>query len=378
MTESTGPLAGLRIIEIKGIGPGPYAGMLLADMGAEVIVVERSSQPSGIGLPSAQDIHSRGKRSIALNLKSAAGQAVLMELVDRADGLFEGFRPGVAEKLGFGPEACLARNPKLVYGRMTGWGQSGPLAERAGHDINYIGLSGALAAMGPADKPSLPLNLVGDYAGGSLFLVLGMLAALLQAQKTGRGQVVDAAITDGTASLMSLFYSLYHAGLWQNRRASNFLDGAAHFYDTYETADGKFMAVGPIEPQFYQQLLQLTGLNGESQLPQDWSANKAQLARVFKQKSRAHWTAVFAQTDACVTPVLDFVEAAEHPQHRARASLQQVDGILQPGPAPRFQGLDPAVNRRRPREGQDSEALLRDLGYSAEQIADLKAQGALS
>ena len=378
MTDSSGPLSGLRIIEIKGIGPGPYAGMLLADMGAEVIVVERSSRASGIGLPSAHDIHSRGKKSIALNLKSAEGLAVLMQLVETADALFEGFRPGVAEKLGFGPADCHSHNPKLVYGRMTGWGQTGPLAARAGHDINYIGLSGALAAMGPAHKPSLPLNLVGDYAGGSLFLVMGMLAALLEVPRTGVGRVVDAAITDGTASLMGLFYGLHHLGLWQNQRAVNLLDGAAHFYDTYETADGKFMAVGPIEPAFYQQLLDLTGLDCASQMPEDWVANKAQLADFFRQKTRDQWAQLFEQTDACVTPVLDFIEAAEHPHQQARGAIQTVDGVLQPGPAPRFDSQYPDINSHRPSEGQDTAVLLQELGYSGEHIAQLKAQGVLT
>jgi alpha-methylacyl-CoA racemase len=258
-----GPLAGIKVIELKGIGPGPYAGMLLADMGAEVIVVERSRQPNGIASAAAKDINSRGKKSIALNLKNQQGVETLLKLGESADMLLEGFRPGVAEKLGIGPDVCHARNPGLIFGRITGWGQTGPLSKVAGHDINYISIAGALGSIGTEEKPIAPLNLVGDYAGGSLFLVMGMLAALNERNQSGKGQVIDAAITEGTASLMSVFYSLHNMGQWTTDRASNLLDGGAHFYDTYETADNKFVSIGPIEPQFYQLLIETIELETE-------------------------------------------------------------------------------------------------------------------
>lgn len=376
-----GPLAGLKIIEMKGIGPGPYAGMLLADLGAEVVVVERSSQPSGIALPSALDVNARGKKSIALNLKTPAGLQALLRLVKQADALFEGFRPGVAERLGFGPDVCLAQNPKLVYGRMTGWGQTGPLAHTAGHDINYIALSGALAAIGGVDKPTVPLNLIGDYAGGSLFLVMGMLAALLETGKSGRGQVVDAAITDGSASLMSLFYTLGNLGAWQPKRASNFLDGAAHFYDTYTTADGLSVALGAIEPAFYQTLLDKLGLAAEDlpdqNNPANWPALKARFSAVIKTKTRAQWCKVFENSDACFAPVLDYTEAPQHPHHIARETFIDIGGTTQPAPAPRFsrsQCPTPAPPRA---EGADTETLLREWGVSPDEILRFKREGGL-
>lgn len=379
--KKAGPLAGIRILELKGIGPGPYAGMLLADLGAEVIVIERASKATGIGLPSSHDVHSRGKRSIALDLKKPAGRELLFELVGKSDALIEGFRPGVAERLGCGPEDCWQYNPGLVYGRVTGWGQTGPLAHTAGHDINYIGLTGALAAMGDKQKPALPLNLVGDYAGGSLFLVMGVLAALLEAQKTGKGQVVDAAITDGVASMMSLFSSFNALGLWQPERAANLLDGAAHFYDTYATADGKFMAVGPIEPQFYQQFLAILAIEDaelESQQPADWAANKRRLQQVFLRRTQAEWAQAFDGTDACVTPVLDMAEAAAHPHNQARSAYVTAGGISQPGIAPKFSGHPLDVSDRRPKEGADTRALMASLGYDEAAIGRLIEQGVLT
>lgn len=382
MTDNkAGPLAGIRILELKGIGPGPYAGMLLADLGAEVIVVERASKATGIGLPSAHDVHSRGKRSIALDLKNPAGRKLLFELVATSDALIEGFRPGVAERLGCGPEDCWQVNPSLVYGRVTGWGQSGPLAHTAGHDINYIGLTGALAAMGDKQKPALPLNLVGDYAGGSLFLVMGVLAALLEAQKTGKGQVVDAAITDGVASMMSLFSSFNALGLWNPERAANLLDGAAHFYDTYETADGKFMAVGPIEPQFYQEFLAVLAIEEpslQSQQPTDWAVNKSQLQQIFLRRTQSEWTQVFDGSDACVTPVLGMTEAAAHPHNQARKAYVEAGGILQPGIAPKFSDHQIDVCGRRPSEGADTRALMASLGYDEAAIDQLIADGILT
>lgn len=376
---TAGPLTGYRIIELKGIGPGPYAGMLMADMGAEVVVIERSNHPSSISLPSAQDIHSRGKKSIALNLKCEQGREVFFRLVASSQGLLEGFRPGVAERLGIAPADCWAYNSALVYGRITGWGQTGPMAQRAGHDINYLGLSGVLAAIGPTSKPAIPLNLIGDYAGGSLFLVMGMLAAMLSAQRSGKGQVVDAAITDGCASLMSLIYSFDALGLWSVNRAENLLDGAAHFYDCYQTADAKFMAVGPIEPQFYQQFLALLGLETSpslcSQQPDDWAANKALIEQAFKTKTQNQWCEIFAGTDACVSPVLDYREAWQHPHHRARQTFQTAGNIMQPGPAPRFEGVSGNVNGHRPAEGEDGKQVLAELGYGERAIETLLQQG---
>ena len=281
---------------MKSIGPGPYAGMLLADLGAEVIVVERPAMPQGIGLPPHLDVHSRGKKSIVLDLKSEEGLAALLDLVETADILFEGNRPGVAERLGFGPDTCHERNPKLIYGRVTGWGQSGPLAHTAGHDINYISLTGALAAIGSPEKPVPPLNLVGDYAGGSLFLVTGLLAALIEARESGKGQVVDAAITDGAASLMSLFHGMDAMGLWTNRRCANLLDGAAYFYDVYETADAKFVSIGPIEPKFCELLIEKACLDPElfkhQNDPAQWPALKEGLREIFKSRSRDEWCAL--------------------------------------------------------------------------------------
>ena len=376
-----GPLAGVKIIEMKGIGPGPYAGMLFADLGAEVIVVERSRKPSGIALPSSSDVHSRGKKSIALNLKSAAGVEALMRLIEGADMFFEGYRPGVAERLGFGPEACLARNPKLIYGRMTGWGQTGPLAKSAGHDINYIAIAGALAAIGGEDKPVPPLNLVGDFAAGSLFLVMGMLAALFEAQKSAKGQVIDAAISDGTANLMSMFYSYHALGAWSTKRNNNMFDGAAHFYDSYETSDAKFIAIGSIEPQFYALLLQTAGLDKEvfaEQMNQHkWPELKAQLVEVFKTKTRDQWCDLMEGTDICFAPVLDFTEAPRHRHNVARKAFVEINGLTQPAPAPVFSRSVCDTPTAGHDEGSDTEQVLADWGFSDEAVAKLKSEGAL-
>ena len=377
-----GPLAGIKVIEMKGIGPAPYAGMLLADMGAEVIVVERSSKPTGIGLPSANDIHSRGKKSIAINLKSPEGLQVLLKLVTRADVLIEGFRPGVAERLGFGPDECLSLNPKLVYGRLTGWGQTGPLASAAGHDINFIALTGALAAIGGKDKPMPPLNLVGDFAGGSLFLIVGILAALLASRQSGRGQVVDAAITDGAASLMSMFYGFAKLGLWSVNRHANLLDGAAYHYDVYETADGKWVSIGPLEPQFYALLVDLAGLDpavfGRQAEADQWPALKERLAGVFKTRTRHGWCELLEGTDACFAPVLDYNEAPGHAHNKARETYINVDGVVQPAPAPRFSRTGCEVPHAPHAEGTDSDEVLKDWGFGADDIAELRRKGALS
>lgn len=377
-----GPLAGFKIIEMKGLGPGPYAGMLLADMGAEVIVVERSSKPSGIAPPPAIDCNSRGKKSIALNLKTDEGIEALMRLVESADALFEGFRPGVAERLGFGPEACMARNPKLVYGRITGWGQTGPLSQVAGHDINYISITGSLAAIGSKEKPEVPLNLVGDYAGGSLFLVMGMLAALLEAQKSGKGQVIDAAITDGSASVMSLFYTMTATGEWDNLRQYNMLDGGAHYYDTYETADNKFVSIGSIEPQFYALLIEKAGLDPEEfKAQQDktgWADLKAKLRAVMKGKTRDEWCAIMEGTDVCFAPVLDYMEAPEHPHNKARNTYITLNGMVQPAPAPRFSRTEAEVSSAPHEPGSDTEAVLLACGYGEQDIVVLREKGVLT
>lgn len=376
-----GPLAGIKVIELKGIGPGPYAGMLLADMGAEVIVVERSRQPNGIANSSEKDINSRGKKSIALNLKHAQGVETLLKLVETADMLIEGFRPGVVEKLGVGPEACHARNPGLIFGRLTGWGQTGPLSKVAGHDINYISIAGALGSIGTKDKPVPPLNLVGDYAGGSLFLVMGMLAALNERNQSGKGQVIDAAITEGTANLMSIFYSLHNSGQWTPNRASNLLDGGAHFYDTYETADGKFVSIGSIEPQFYQLLIEKTGLDPEQFGDQNntslWPELKTALEEVFKTKTRDQWCELLEGTDACFAPVLDFLEAPKHPHNIARSTFIEIDGTVQPGMAPKFSRSECATPATPKAEGIDTESVLKELGLSDDDIQQLLTSGAV-
>lgn len=380
-----GPLSGIKVIELKGIGPGPYAGMLLADMGAEVIVVERSRQANGIAGAAEKDINSRGKKSIALNLKNPQGVEILLKLVETADMLIEGFRPGVVEKLGVGPEACHARNPGLIFGRLTGWGQTGPLAKVAGHDINYISIAGALASMGGQDKPIPPLNLVGDYAGGSLFLVMGMLAALNERNQSGKGQVIDAAVTDGTANLMSVLYSLHNMGQWTPDRASNLLDGGAHFYGAYETADGKFVSIGSIEPQFYQLLIEKAQLNpeqfgqqpGEQMNSSRWPELKKTLEEVFKTKTRDQWCDLLEGTDACFAPVLDFLEAPQHPHNKARSTFIDIDGTVQPGIAPKFSRSECATPATPKAEGADTESVLKNLGLSGDDIQQLLTSGAI-
>jgi len=377
-----GPLSGIRVIEMKGIGPGPYAGQLLADMGADVIVVERSTEPSSIALASAQDVNSRGKRSIVLELKHPEALDVLLKLVESADVFFEGYRPGVAERLGFGPDVCFERNPKLVYGRLTGWGRGGPLSNAAGHDINYISLTGALAAIGGKEKPVPPLNLVGDYAGGSLFLVMGILAALVEVGQSGRGQVVDAAITDGAASLMSAYHGWDKAGLWNSQRHCNFLDGASYYYDVYETADGKFVSIAPLEPQFYRVLVEQAGLDeaafGAQAGPERWPELKAELVRLFKTRTRSEWCDLLEGTDACFAPVLDYREAPEHPHNRARTTYLDVGGTVQPAPAPRFSRTGCGTPSMPHGEGADTGAVLTEAGYSDEEIQLLRVRGVIA
>ncbi len=324
-----GPLEGIRIVEFTGIGPAPFCAMVLADLGAQVIRIDRPGAARNHG-----DVLHRSRPCIALDLKNPADVARAMRLIEKADALIEGFRPGVMERLQLGPNECLARNPKLVYGRMTGWGQAGPLADTAGHDINYIALSGALHAMGRKDvPPAPPLNLVGDFGGGGMLLAVGILAGVIEAQRSGKGQVVDAAMTDGASLLMAIIYGMRAAGAWKNERASNLLDGAAPFYDTYACADGKFLAVGAIEPQFYALLLEKIGL---ADSPASWPEKKKQFAEIFRQKTRDEWCALLEGTDACVAPVLDLDEAPRHPHNVARQTFVEVDGVVQPAPAPRF------------------------------------------
>ena len=336
----TGPLDGLRIVELAGIGPVPFAGMMLADHGAEVIRVERPG-----AAPSAGDPLLRSRTAINLDLKSADGGAELRALCKSADGLIEGFRPGVMERLGVGPEVLLRDNPNLVYGRMTGWGQDGPLAQTAGHDINFIALSGTLGALGRAgDKPTPPINLVGDFGGGGMLLAFGMVSALLAVKSGGSGQVVDCAMTDGSALLMAMMWGFRAQGRWADQRGTNVIDTGAPFYDTYETADGLFVAVGAIEPQFYAELRRVLGIAGDARFdaqfdPTQWCAQKAELAKLFKARTRDEWVALFDQAEACVTPVLSMAEALENPHNRSRGTFVTIDGVPQPAPAPRFTPL---------------------------------------
>ena len=357
-----GPLNGLKIIEVSAIGPGPFCGMMLADMGADVVCVERSGKPV---LTPETDASRRGKRSVILDLKSPEGRETFLRLVENTDALFEGFRPGVMEKLGLGPDDCMALNPRLVYGRMTGWGQTGPLSRVAGHDINYISLTGSLHAIGRSgEKPVPPLNLVGDFGGGAMFLAYGMVCALLEVQKSGKGQVVDAAITDGSALLMTLIHSFYAQSQWNPQRGSNLLDGGAHFYDVYETRDGKYVSIGSLEPQFYALLIEKAGLNqdefSEQHNPGKWSELKGKLEVVFKSRSRDEWCELMEGTDVCFAPVLDINEAPNHPHNRARETYIQVGGMTQPAPAPRFSRTRPAVTHAPHDPGSDLQAVLKD------------------
>jgi alpha-methylacyl-CoA racemase len=360
----SGPLNGLRVVELAGIGPGPHAAMLLADLGADVVRVERPS--GGLDISGGRPDHLlRGRRSVAANLKTDEGREVVLRLVTKADVLLEGLRPGVAERLGVGPEHCHAVNPGLVYGRMTGWGQDGPLAQRAGHDINYISLTGALHALGRAgERPAPPLNLVGDFGGGSMFLVTGVLAALWERQRSGRGQVVDAAMVDGTSALLQMTWALRGAGAWTDERAVNLLDGGAPFYDTYTCADGRWVAIGALEPQFYAALLTGLGLDGEdlpAQLDRSgWPKLRARFTQVFVTRTRDEWAEIFAGTDACVTPVLAFDEVASHPHLAARETIITVDGVPQAAPAPRFSRTVPGTPTPPPKPGGDAEAVLAD------------------
>ncbi|MET7683489.1 CaiB/BaiF CoA-transferase family protein [Streptomyces sp. NPDC005423] len=362
-TPGHGPLTGVRVVELAGIGPGPFAAMLLADLGADVVRVDRPGGP-GLGIDPAHDITNRNKRSVLVDLKSPDGPARVLDLAERADILVEGYRPGVAERLGVGPSESLARNPALVYGRMTGWGQDGPLAQRAGHDIGYIAVTGTLGMIGPPDgPPAFPANLLGDYAGGSLYLVVGVLAALHHARATGTGQVVDAAIVDGTAHLSAMIHGMLSAGGWQDRRGANLLDGGCPYYGTYETADGAHMAVGALEPRFYAEFLDLLGLPEHASARTDisrWEELRAAVTARFRSRTRAEWTAVFDGSDACVAPVLSLREAPHHPHLAARGTFTDHAGITQPAPAPRFSATATSVRGGPALPGTDTAGVARD------------------
>ncbi|MFJ7339847.1 CaiB/BaiF CoA transferase family protein [Streptomyces sp. NPDC101110] len=362
-TPGHGPLTGVRVVELAGIGPGPFAAMLLADLGADVVRVDRPGGP-GLAIDPAYDITNRNKRSVVVDLKAPDGPERVLDLVARADVLVEGYRPGVAERLGVGPGDCHARNPRLVYGRMTGWGQDGPLARRAGHDIAYIAPTGALGMIGrPGEAPPAPANLLGDYAGGSLYLVVGVLAALHHARAGGTGQVVDAAIVDGTAHLATMIHGMLAAGGWQDRRGANLLDGGCPYYGTYETADGRYMAVGALEPQFYAEFLGLLGVGHRADARKDvtrWDELREEIAARFKTRTRDEWTAVFDGSDACVAPVLSLREAPHHPHLAARGTFTDHGGITQPAPAPRFSATPTTVRTGPARPGADTADVARD------------------
>jgi alpha-methylacyl-CoA racemase len=378
---SKGPLSGYTVIELAGIGPGPFCGMMLADMGARVIRVDRAQNVHG-GDPASPPtgVLERGRESIGVDLKSPDGVETVLKLIEKADVLFEGFRPGVTERMGLGPDVCLARNPKLVYGRMTGWGQDGPYAQAAGHDINYIALAGALHPIGNAGgKPVPPLNLVGDFGGGGMLLAFGIACALLEAAKSGKGQVVDAAMVDGAAILTAMFYGM--RGFHTTERGTNLLDTGAHFYDTYETKDGEYISVGSIEPQFYAELRRLAELTDDEWNAQmdrgQWPALKVKIAAVFKTKTRDEWNALMEHTDVCYAPVLSLDEAHEHPHNVARGTFKTISGVLQPGPAPRYSRTEAEIQGPPAHPGQHTDSILADFGFEASDIAKLREAGAV-
>lgn len=374
----SGPLSGVRILEFAGIGPGPFCAMLLSDMGAEIVRIDRKGARGG----SKFDITSRGRRSVALDLKKPEGVEAVLRLVDKADGLLEGFRPGVMERLGLGPDVCLARNPKLVFGRMTGWGQHGPLSHAAGHDINYIAVTGALHAIGrPGEPPVPPLNLVGDFGGGALYLAFGMAAGLFEAQRSGLGQVIDAAMTDGAASLMAMFYGFHASGMWSDDHGTNLLDGGAHFYDSYECSCGRWLAIGSIEPQFYALLIEKAGITdpdfNDQMNREKWPGLKEKITALFKTKTRDEWCELMEGTDVCFAPVLSLEEATSYPHNVARQTFIEIDGVTQPNVAPRFSRTKPVVQGPPPGIGEHTEKALSDWGLSADEIAALKAVDAI-
>jgi len=392
MTQRTGPLSGIKIIELAGIGPAPFTCMMLADAGAEVLrleraapgAVERAAEARAAGSGPHWDLLNRNKASVGIDLKNPDAVELVLGLVEQSDGLVEGFRPGVAERLGLGPEACFARNSKLVYGRMTGWGQDGPMANMAGHDIDYIAIGGALWSIGRGgEAPVPPLNLVGDFGGGGMLLAFGMVAALVEAGRSGEGQVVDAAMVDGAATLMTMIHAFRDGGIWNDARSANMLDTGAPFYDVYETSDGKWMAVGGIEAQFYAELLSGLGLDSDPSWPTQndraqWPAMKARFVDIFKTKTRDEWTALFDGTDACVVPVLSPWEAHLHPHNVARSTFVEVEGKVQPAPSPRFSRTPSAVSSAPPLPGADTVSGLVSWGVSEDVVAKLRESGALS
>jgi alpha-methylacyl-CoA racemase len=380
----TGPLKGLKVIEMVGIGPCPFAAMMLADMGADVIRIDRKPDPDAPNpypmLGTKFDVMARGRRSLALDLKDPRARQLALDLIAKADVLVEGFRPGVMERLGLGPDACLDRNPRLVYGRVTGWGQTGPLAQAAGHDLNYVALSGMLHAMGRADgPPAPPLNLVGDFGGGAMMLAFGVMCAAWEAKSSGKGQVVDAAMTDGAALLGAMMYGLRAFGSWSDAREANLLDGGAPFYDCYACADGKFISIGAIEPQFYAQLLEMCGVEDTQFRKQwrqaDWPELKRKFAGLFATRTRDDWCALLEGTDVCFAPVLDMAEAPRHPHNAARATFVERDGVTQPAPAPRFSRTEAGIGRPASSPGQDGAAVLKDWGWNAASVEALRRAG---
>lgn len=373
-------LSGLKILEMAAIGPVPFAGMMLADMGADITRVDRI--PTATSHNPYAGFVDRGRKSIALDLKHPQAKEVVLRLVEHADALIEGFRPGVMERLGLGPDVCLARNPRLIYGRMTGWGQAGPLAQAAGHDLNYISLSGALHGMGWGDRPPTPpLNLVGDYGGGGMMLVTGLLAALYERQRSGAGQVLDVAMTDGAATLMAPIYSLLAQAQWRDQRAANVLDGAAHFYGVYECADGRFISIGSIEPQFYKLLLEQCEIDAREWPSQHdvnaWPRLRARLESLIKTRTRAQWCELMEGTDVCFAPVLSMSEAPQHPHNRARETFIEIDGTVQTAPAPRFSRTPSRASHRVPTEGEDTASVLANAGFSPQEIGRLREANAV-
>ncbi len=379
----SGPLSGVKVVEIAGIGPGPFAAMMLADMGADVVRVDRAQAVTGNFDRPNLEILNRGRRSIGVDLKHPDGVETVLQLVEQADALVEGFRPGVAERLGIGPDACLGRNPRLVYGRMTGWGQEGPYAQAAGHDINYIALAGALGHIGRAGgKPTPPINLVGDFGGGGMLMAFGVACALVEAGRSGEGQVIDAAMVDGSAALMAMMWGFRALGIW-GPFGTNVLDTGAPFYDTYETSDGKFISLGSLEPQFYAELVERLGLGDDVALPDQmnqstWPDLRARLTELFLGRTRDEWCEVLEATDVCFAPVLTMDEAAAHPHLQARETIVEFDGLLQPAPAPRFSRTPGAIQRPPAWPGQHTDDVLESWGFAADAVAALRASGAIA
>ncbi len=380
-----GPLQGIRVIELQGIGPGPFCGMMLSDMGAEVIRIDRAGNVSGVpsdGPPI--DVLARGRSSIGVDLKNPEGVEVVLRLIETADALIEGFRPGVMERLGLGPDECFARNPKLVFGRMTGWGQEGPYAMAAGHDINYIALAGALEPIGrQGEAPVPPLNLVGDFGGGGMLLAFGVVCAVVEAQRSGKGQVVDAAMVDGAASLMAMFHSMRALGVWNDERGTNLLDTGSHFYDVYECADGRYISIGSIEPQFYSELLRLTGLEQDdgfaAQMDRtSWPDLKERIGAVFMTKTRDDWCEIMEATDVCFAPVLTLAEAPEHPHNQHRGVFTEIAGVTQPNPSPRFSRTKEMIQGPPANPGEHTDQVLSSAGYDPDDISKLRDVGAVA